>query len=544
MTYVALNTIRADEATLTYRFAGEGIVWAVLDSGIHRNHVHFKDHNNLVLPSPLRHADFSTADLNENSREEALIDSYGHGTHVAGIICGESWFENNHYLGVAPKCKVLSVKVTDESGLNIEKNILSALSWIKSVNRSANKPIIHGLLVGLLLPQDVRNFACGLTPLCEAINDLVESGVVVVTGAGNFGYREDKDSGAQTPIWGGITDPGNAELAITVGSTHRRVPRDYGPSYFSSRGPTLDGRLKPDLLAPGERIDSCWVDPELPAAKRGKRTAKDSFGLQSYKMLNGTSMAAAFVSGAAALLLSARPELIGRPLQVKRLIMESATDLKRDPWAQGRGLLDVAKLISIAQDPADADLSTTPTRRTESQPILATNETQALLPEAQRVPAAVAVGGKTFVVALSFPGTHRKLVEDVGRELRSQMPSLRRSNVFLDSYHKPALARPGHDTYLQDIYAKDSELLVVFLGGDYEKSDWCKLEWRVVRELIKSRRDDEVMLLRLDAAPVSGLLSIDGYLDVENSEADEIAAKIIERLELNRNAKGTLNSRS
>jgi hypothetical protein len=225
--------------------------------------------------------------------------------------------------------------------------------------------------------------------------------------------------------------------------------------------------------------------------------------------------------------------LIGHPLQVKRLLMETATDLKRVPWAQGRGLLDVAKLMSTVQEPVESDL-TTPTRRSESQPVTAKTEERALLHEDQRIPATTATGGERFVIALSFPGTHRKLVESVALELRSQMPGLRRSNIFLDSYHSAELARPDFDTYLQNIYATDSELLVVFLGGDYEKSDWCRLEWRVVRDLIKTRRGHDVMLLRLDSAKIPGTLSIDGYVDVRDFEGDAIAVKIIERLHLNR----------
>jgi len=162
---------------------------------------------------------------------------------------------------------------------------------------------------------------------------------------------------------------------------------------------------------------------------------------------------------------------------------------------------NVAKLISTMQEPVEPDL-TTPTRRSESQPVPAKSEERALLQEDQSIPATTAMGGGRFVIPLSFPGTHRKLVESVALELRSQMPGLRRSNIFLDSYHSAELARPDFDTYLQNIYATDSELLVVFLGGDYEKSDWCRLEWRAVRDLIKMRRGHDVMLMRLDSAKI------------------------------------------
>jgi subtilisin family serine protease len=113
---------------------------------------------------------------------------------------------------------------------------------------------------------------------------------------------------------------------ITVGSTHRMLPHNYGVSYFSSRGPTGDGRRKPDLVAPGERIDSCALN--------------DYFGT-----MDGTSMAAPHVSGAAALLLARHRELIGRPRQVKEILCDTATDLKREPRFQGAGLVDVLRAI-------------------------------------------------------------------------------------------------------------------------------------------------------------------------------------------------------
>jgi subtilisin family serine protease len=104
------------------------------------------------------------------------------------------------------------------------------------------------------------------------------------------------------------------------------LPHNYGVSYFSSRGPTGDGRRKPDLVAPGERIDSCALD--------------NYFGT-----MDGTSMAAPHVSGAAALLLARHRELIGRPRQVKEILCATATDLKREPRFQGAGLVDVLRAI-------------------------------------------------------------------------------------------------------------------------------------------------------------------------------------------------------
>jgi serine protease AprX len=123
-----------------------------------------------------------------------------------------------------------------------------------------------------------------------------------------------------------ITDPGNADYVITVGSTHRRDPHLYGVSYFSARGPTGDGRRKPDILAPGEKITSTIPGGQL-------------------QRMDGTSMAAPHVSGAAAMLMGRYPELIGRPLRIKQVLMDSATDLKREPNFQGAGLVDVLRAL-------------------------------------------------------------------------------------------------------------------------------------------------------------------------------------------------------
>jgi subtilisin family serine protease len=183
---------------------------------------------------------------------------------------------------------------------------------------------------------DPKWFACGQSPICVEVERLVRSGVVVVVAAGNTGYGTaaalQRATGAGFVLT--INDPGNAELAITVGSTHRDMPHTYGVSYFSSKGPTGDGRAKPDLVAPGERILSCKSAKGM-AAGPSNEYVEDS----------GTSMAAPHVSGTIAAFLSIRREYIGQPEKVKRLFMESATDLNRERSFQGKGLVDLMRAI-------------------------------------------------------------------------------------------------------------------------------------------------------------------------------------------------------
>ena len=184
----------------------------------------------------------------------------------------------------------------------------------------------HGVNSSASLEHDVRSYACGRTPVCDECERAVASGLVVVAAAGNTGFDERDTAFSSSYRQSSITDPGNADSVMTVGSTHREMPHTYGVSYFSSRGPTGDGRAKPDLVAPGERIFSS-VPQQLAAT------------------LDGTSMAAPHVSGAAALLMARHNELIGQPRRIKKILCSTATDLGRVTQYQGSGLLDVLRAL-------------------------------------------------------------------------------------------------------------------------------------------------------------------------------------------------------
>ena len=247
-----------------------------------------------------------------------------HGTHVAGIIGASG--KNGEADGMCPDIKLLDFRVLSKTLEDTEFAIIAALQFIRYLNERSGYIAVHGANLSLSISHDVRNFACGRTPICDECERLVNNGVVVVAAAGNRGYQsfETHDGAFESYAAFSITDPGNADGVITVGATHRFRPHTYGVSFFSSRGPTGDGRLKPDIVAPGERIRSC-----MPGGEWGE--------------LDGTSMAAPHVSGAAAMLIARYSELIGQPREIKRVLCETATDLGRERSFQGNGMLDVLR---------------------------------------------------------------------------------------------------------------------------------------------------------------------------------------------------------
>ncbi len=354
------QTVKATAARTSFAASGEDIVWAVVDSGIDAKHPHFKVHDNLRVQAPVKHMDFT--DL--FGKTSPKTDDYGHGTHVAGIIAGETKTGtvvrpqrdengNTTYLveqvddmaGMAPKCRLVSYRVLQPNGDGNHSAIIAALQHINEVNANGRNLKIHGVNLSVGYPFDPEWFACGQSPLCVEVSRLVRSGVVVVVAAGNtgYGYNNDffKEDLVAAPLDLTINDPGNAEMAITVGSTHRDMPHRYGVSYFSSKGPTGDGRTKPDLVAPGERILSCAAG-SLRDAIAGKPGVPKSIDYLEY---SGTSMAAPHVSGAIAAFLSIRPEFIGQPEEIKRIFTSTATSLGRVRDFQGAGLIDVMRAI-------------------------------------------------------------------------------------------------------------------------------------------------------------------------------------------------------
>ncbi|MGC1852912.1 MAG: S8 family peptidase [Solirubrobacterales bacterium] len=258
-----------------------------------------------------------------------------HGTHIGGIVGGD-WRAGDpempaqgDLIGICPDIELYDLRVFDAAGRGEEFSIVAALQFVRHLNAHSDMQVIHGVNLSLSVGQDVANFAVGRTPICDEAERLMANGVMVVVAAGNEGQTRymnasgEQHDGFRTVA---ITDPGNAERVLTVGSTHRQNPHTYGVSYFSSRGPTGSGAAKPDLVAPGEKIAA-----PVPG--------------EDFEVKDGTSQATAHVSGIAAMLMARHPELVAQPQRIKEILCTTATDLGRERSFQGSGIVDALRAL-------------------------------------------------------------------------------------------------------------------------------------------------------------------------------------------------------
>jgi len=320
--------IQADAAKTSYGAGGKGIVWAVLDTGAARNHPHFNSAEEQTI--------IEVWDCTETGTPQAIPgceDRDGHGTHVSGIIAGSS--DDGSIQGIAPLAKLIVYKVLDDYGRGEDAWIIKALDHIAVQNENSHEVKIHGVNLSLGGPYDSSVYGCGFSPICVELRRLWRSGVLVCVASGNEGEvvvstprgaREINNSMS-------IGDPANLEDCIAVGSVNADRPHLYGVSSFSSRGPTSDGRVKPDVIAPGERILSC-----------DSRFVNDDPN-SHYRMMSGTSMAAPHVSGLLAAFLSVRREFRGRPDEVKEILLRTCTDIHRDRYHQGYGIPNLMRML-------------------------------------------------------------------------------------------------------------------------------------------------------------------------------------------------------
>jgi subtilisin family serine protease len=337
----SIHTVQARTAQLGYNACGQNITWAVLDTGIDRHHPHF--HNTKFAPEGTIAADWDCTTRGA-VQQGSGTDANGHGTHVAGIIAGGllavGGEDGNDILAMAPRASIVSYKVLADNGSGYDAWIIKAIDHIWRQNQDARRLVIQGVNLSLGGPFDPASFGCGDSPLCASLLRLVRQGVLVVLAAGNEGSGDIVVDGFNSTrsFDLSIGDPANLDEAIAVGSVHPTLPHRYGTSYFSSRGPTADGRLKPDVVGPGERILSCRSSSD---PNRSSSTSLDAL----YVELSGTSMAAPHISGLLAAFLSVRTEFIGYPDRVKQILLDNCTDLKRDRYHQGAGLPNLSRML-------------------------------------------------------------------------------------------------------------------------------------------------------------------------------------------------------
>jgi serine protease AprX len=295
-------------SALRGRYDGEDVTVAVLDTGVSPG----ADLRDTVA---LR-VDFTPG--------HDGIDRFGHGTHMAGIIAGDGSASRGTWRGVAPDAELISIKVAGPDGATDVSVVLAAIQWAV-----ANRGRLGIRVLNLAFGTDATSSYL-VDPLDYAVERAWRAGILVVAAAGNRG-----------PDGGTISKPGDDPFVLTVGAADVRGTadrRDDVVAPFSSRGPTVDGVAKPDLVAPGVSIVSVrapgsWADRDRPEARVGNAYFKGT----------GTSQAAAVVSGVAALLFEADPSLT--PDEAKAALVGSSSGLGGEPGA-GSGLVDAARAVA------------------------------------------------------------------------------------------------------------------------------------------------------------------------------------------------------
>lgn len=320
---VASPSVLADRVWQSGR-TGKGVTLAVLDTGIH-------PHPDLTQP---RNRIRAFVDL-VNGRAKPYDDN-GHGTHCAGDAAGNGQASGGRYRGPAWEADLVGVKVLDKEGNGAASTVMAGLQWcIKHKDEHGIRVV--SLSLGAPAEQSYR-----ADPLCRMLKRASEAGLLCCVAAGNSG-----------PDSGSILSPGIDPLAVTVGAMddRRTVGRaDDGIAGFSSRGPTVDGLNKPDVVAPGVNVVSLRVPNSYLAKTRKTRSAAGAGDY--YSSLSGTSMATPIVAGVAALVLEANPDLA--PADVKRILMETAEDRGYPADVQGAGYVDAAAAARAAMHRAAA----------------------------------------------------------------------------------------------------------------------------------------------------------------------------------------------
>lgn len=267
------------------------------------------------------------------SGEETCADSYGHGTFLAGLIAGDGTSSQGRHRGVAPGAELVSIKVAGADGSADVSTVLAGIQWAVTFRDRYDIGVLN-----LSLGTDSTQ-SWSVDPLNYAVERAWDAGIVVVVSSSNLG-----------PAPGSIAKPADDPWVVTVGAVDDRqtpaIADDTLPN-FSGRGPTSDGLVKPDVVAPGARL----VSLDAPGSSISS-VAPSSMGAP-YRRGSGTSMSAAVVSGAAAQLLSARPGI--SPDRVKHLLTSTARPVASSSRNDvGSGMVDVVAALKFTE-PGEAN---------------------------------------------------------------------------------------------------------------------------------------------------------------------------------------------
>jgi serine protease AprX len=272
-----------NNTTPAYQATGKGVGVAVVDTGANAAHPDF--------------APGQVQTINVNPMAQTANDLYGHGTYVSGIIAGHS--ASGTYVGVAPDARLISVKISDDSGVAHSSDLIRGLQWVYD-NRVAYNIRLANLSVTAGTAESYKTSA-----VAAAAEQLWFNGVAVVVAAGNLGTSSDA-------VW---YAPANDPYVITVGCLDDNqtgdTPTDDSLCTFSSRGTTQDGVAKPDVVAPGRKVVSTLAGPNSSLAI----TFPDRITDTNYIRLSGTSGSAPVVTGTLALLLERYPNLTNDQLK-------------------------------------------------------------------------------------------------------------------------------------------------------------------------------------------------------------------------------------
>ena len=315
-----LKSIRADQVwNSTSRTQGMGVTVAIVDSGIAPN---ADLRTNVDSESVIARVNFVGS--------SGLVDDYnGHGSHIAGIIAGNGGRSRNTFMGVAPKAKLIDVKVLDDQGRGTTSAVVSGLQWINDNRVNYNIKVLNMSLNSAVMESYNTN------PLNAALEILWFNKVISVVSAGNTSTTQ-------------MYPPANDPFVITVGAVDDKgtvAITDDTVATFSSYGTTVDGFAKPDLVAPGRNIISVLASDDCNLVLQYGSYAITLNGVRFFKM-SGTSMASAVVAGAVALLLQDEPNL--NPDQVKYRLKATASTA----WAgytaakAGAGYLDIFAAVN------------------------------------------------------------------------------------------------------------------------------------------------------------------------------------------------------